>query len=219
MNKWFLYISLSSVLISFLSSLNAFRLDLPKPFKQFSLFLLFVFLAEVFGVAWAKKLYQFTNFSRSNQWFYNLFHFCCYLFYLYFFNQVIQFPRIKKWIRGLSLFFVLFAAGNLLFFQGPLHLNTYTELVACLIVIFLCIAYYFELLHNNEIISLKSDLVFWISTGLLIYHLGSFMGLLLINVMNMISLAKARSILLIIQSSAIIMYLTISTGFICSRKK
>ncbi len=38
MNKWFLYISLLSVLISFISSLNAFRLDMPKPFKYFSFF-------------------------------------------------------------------------------------------------------------------------------------------------------------------------------------
>jgi hypothetical protein len=119
----------------------------------------------------------------------------------------------------LAVFYILFAAGNLLFFQGWLHLNTYTELVACLIMVFLSIAYYFQLLHNKEIISLKRDSVFWISTGLLIYHLGSTMGLLLINVMNVYSLEKARNILLIIQSSAIIMYLNFSIGFLCRMRK
>ncbi|WP_315823893.1 hypothetical protein [Paraflavitalea speifideaquila] len=92
-------------------------------------------------------------------------------------------------------------------------------MVACLIMVFLSIAYYFQLLYDKEIISLKRDSVFWISTGLLVYHLGSTLGLLLINVMHIISIEKARNILLIIQSSAIIMYINYSIAFLCGRRK
>lgn len=218
MKNWFLYLSLSSVLFSFISSLRAFRLGMPKPFRYFSFFLLFVLLSEIFGVAWSKKLYQYTSFSRSNQWFYNIFHFLSYLFLLYFFSTILNRVVIRKMLRILVATYVVFALGNLIWGQGWIRLNTYTELLAGLIMVFLSISYYYQLLYAEEIISLQKEPAFWICTGILIYHLGTTMGLFIINVMNVIAIERARSILFIIQASAILMYINFSIAFLCRKK-
>jgi hypothetical protein len=217
--SWFVYLPLFVLFISYISSLRAFRLDMALPFRQFSFFLLFLFLGEVFGIAWPKILYRLTPFSRNNQWYYNLYHFCCCLFYLYFFYQILQSARMKKVIKTLTIVYILFVTINIIFIQGFMELNSYTELFNCFLVVFLSIAYYYQLLYAKEVISLKHDAMFWISTGLLIYHLGSMMGLFLINVMNLISNEKALSILYIIQFAALLMYLTFSIAFLCQKKK
>lgn len=219
MNNWFQYLSLLFVLLSYISSLSAFRLDMAKPFRHFSYFLLFVLLSEIFGMAWPRKLYLYASATRNNQWFYNAFHFVSYLFYMYFYLLVIPHAKIRAAIKTIRGIYILFAIGNMLFVQGFMHLNTHTELLASFIMISLSIAYYYQLLYAKEIVSLKRDSVFWISTGILIYHLGSMMGLFLINVMNVVSNGMAQSIHLIIQASAILMYLNFSIAFLCPKKK
>lgn len=219
MGSFFLYASLSAVLLSYVSSLRAFRLDTPQPFRHFSFFLLFVLIGEVFGVLWPRYIYQFTPFSRNNQWFYNFFHLLSCLFYLYFFYRVLTLPVIKKAIVLLAIVYTLFAVINLLFFQGVMQLNTYTELFICFIMVFLSISYYFQLLYSSQIVHLNCDTLFWISTGILIYNLGSMMGIFLINVMNAISNEKARSIHYIIQLSAVLMYVNFTIAFLCRKIK
>lgn len=219
MSSWFLYVAFLAILLSCISSLKAFRLDMPVIFKHFSFFLFFVFLGEIFALLWVKKLYQFTPFTRNSHWFYNIFHFVIYLFYLYFFHAVLLLPKVKKWIRLLAVAYAGVAIINFFFVQGPFRLNTYTELLACFIMVFLSIAYYYQLLYAKEIISLRRDTVFWLSTGILIYHLGSMMGLFFINIMNIISVEKAKSVHLIIQVASVLMSINFSIAFLCRKKK
>lgn len=219
MRNWYIYIPLLFVLLSYLSSLNAFRLGMAAEYKRFSYFLLFTLLCESFGVAWPKWLYMYTPFTRSNQWFYNFFHLATYLFYFRHFHIVLLSGALKRIIGILTASYLFLAVLDLAFIQGLLWLNTYTDLYGSFIIIFLCISYYYQLLYQKEITSLKTDPMFWISTGLFVYHLGSSMGLFVINVMNKASNQGARGIHLIIWMLAIIMYLTFSIAFICRRKK
>ncbi len=215
--NWFVYFSLFIILLSYLCSLRVFAIRnlLIAPagtpgqlLRAFSYFLLFIFIGESFGVAWPRIIYHFTPFSRSNQWFYTIFHFFTYLFYLWFYLNILKLPRIRKTVRVFLVIYVLGAVLNFLFVQGPVQLNTFTDLMACFMMVFMSIAFYYQLIHASEFLRLQEQPVFWISTGLLIYHLGSMMGLFLINVMNAISEEKALDILLIIQISAILMYVS-----------
>jgi hypothetical protein len=219
MNNWLLYTSFSSLVFSWLCSLRSLSAGGNRKLRQFSFFLLFVVLGETFGILWTTRLHHLLDLSRNNQWFYNLFHLCSYLFLIYFFYQIIYHQGIRKVIRWLVIPFLLFSAINLAFFQGIMQLNTYTEILACFFMIFLSITYYYQLLYAKYVVSLMRDSFFWISTGMLIYHLGSAMGIFLINVMNAISNEKARSIHSIILFSAVIMYLNFSIAFLCQRKK
>jgi hypothetical protein len=218
MKNVLLYTSLAMILVSYLSSLNAFRLDMAKPFKQFSYFLLFVFICEAFGIAWPRWLYKLGDFPRENQWFYNLFHFATYCFYLFFFYRLLQMPKTKKAIFILGISYVLFASLNYVFFQGAFFLNTYTLMYSSSLMVFASLSYYYQLLRSKEVIRLKYDTGFWISTGILLFHLTSVMDHFLINIMGQLSKEKALIALYIIRFSALIMYLTFSIAFLCRKK-
>lgn len=219
MNSWLYYIALAFLLLSYISSLKAFRLDMPKHYKHFSFFLLISLISEIFTYAWSRVLYQYTSFDNSNQWFYNIYHFVGYCFCLYFFSKTLQRPSIIKTVRISSVLYALFAIGNFLFVQGPIQLNTYSELLASALLFFFSIAYYYQLLHAKAIVAIKTDAAFWISTGIFINALGSILGLVLINMMYRISLDRAKIFLILIQLSGLFAYLTFSIAYLCQTKK
>lgn len=218
MGVFFQYLSLLCILISYISSLRAFRLDMPLLFRQFSYFLLFVLLAEAFGVAWPKWIWQLTPFSQFNAGYYNVFHVVMYAFYLHFFYRVLQTILLKRIVAVLAITYILFAILNLNN-QGWGVFNNYNYLFASFMMVFLSIAYYYQLLRARDMKPLRNDLVFWISTGSLIYHLGSAMSLFLINVMHYYSAAAAQKIHIIVMFAAMTMYLTYSIGYLCHRKQ
>jgi hypothetical protein len=219
MNYWLQYTAIGMLLVSYLSSLNAFRLDMPKAYKQFSFFLLFVVLGELFAYAWSNWLYELLGVLPYNQWFYNFFHLLSYSFLMYFFYQVLGLPKVKKIIPVLALVYIAFALINLFFIQGLEELNTRSELVASIILIFLSIAYYYQILLDKKIIPLLNNPLFWISTGVLVSNLGSILALYLINVIAKISMQKADTFLLLIQFAAILTSITFSIAFLCRTKK
>jgi hypothetical protein len=217
-NHWFLYAAILCVLVSYISSLRSFRLDMPLIYRQFSFFLLFVLMGELFAMAWSKWIYLCTPFGQSNQWFYNPFHMCSYLFYLYFFYIISRTARIRQIIKLLAIVYFLFAACNL-FIQGSKELNTYTSLLSAFMMVFLSISYYYQMLNEKEVVPLRSNMAFWISTGLLICHLASSMSTFLINVAAYYSTAAALKIHLIVMLAAMAMYLTYTIGYLCQRKQ
>jgi hypothetical protein len=219
MEYWLQYLAIAMTLIGFIFSLNAFRLNMPKPYKQFSYFLLFVFLGEMFAYAWQRWLYKLTPFPPYNQWFYNLFHFASYLFLLYFFYQVLRLHKVKALLKILGGLYVAFALTNLFFIQGFVTLNTYSELLASIILIYSCIAYYYQLLFDKKIIIIKNDTLFWISSGVLLSHLGSVLAIYLINKMTEFSREKADLFLMLIQFTVVLTYVFFSIAFICQKKK
>jgi len=217
--NWILYLSLFIVMFSCICSLRSFMAGGERLLRLFSFFLAFTFLGEIFGIMWGAKLYHLTSLGRNNQWFYNIFHLFGYTFLMYFFYNILDQKRIKKVISRLVIAFLVFAMSNLLFFQGLMQLNTYTEVLACFIMVFMSIAYYYQLLDAPQLTQLSRDPFFWISTGVLIYHLGSVMGIFLINVMNIISSEKAKGIHTIIMFSSVAMYLNFSIAYLCRRTK
>jgi hypothetical protein len=206
-------------LISYISSLRAFRLDMPVLFKQFSFFLLFIVLVEGFAFSWSRGLYKYTSLGQINHSFYNIFHFLIYLFYLYFFHSVLKSPGIKYAIKIISAVYIVFVMINLVFGQGLFVLNSYTELFNTFIMVFLSISYYYQLLKAEEIVPVRNDLVFWISTGVLIHHLASMMSLFMINIINAFPKGKSQGIYLIVIFSAMVMYLCFTIGFLWTKKK
>lgn len=142
-----------------------------------------------------------------------------YLFYLYFFYKVLLLPKLRQMIKLLAVIYILFALINLFFVQGLTTLNSYTDLLAYFIMVFLSIAYYYQLLRAKEIVSLRNDIAFWISTGVFIFHLGSLLSSFVINYVYSYSQKDARSILTIIHIASVTMYLTYSIAYLCHKKK
>jgi hypothetical protein len=113
----------------------------------------------------------------------------------------------------LWIFYISFSFVNL-FMNGIMEFNGYNALLASFMMVFLCIAYYYQLLTAREIVTLKYDTTFWITTGMLIYHLGSGMNLFLITIFKIV----ASGIHTIVLLAAIAMYLNYSIGYLCHKK-
>lgn len=219
MNYWLQYALIGMILLSYLSSLNAFRLDMLKPYKQFSFYLLFVSLGELFAFAWQEWLYRLTPYPKYTQWFYNGFHYISYVFLIYFFYQVLSLKNVKTALKVLGVFYAVFAIVNMLYIQGIVWLNTYSELLASFILIFSSIAYFYQLFYDKKVEPINNNPMFWISSGVLLCHMGSVLAMYLINNMTSISLPKAYFFLSLIRLAGIFTYLTFSIAFLCQKKK
>lgn len=212
-NQTLRYLPLGMLLLAYISSLRAFRLDMPLLLKRFSFFLLAVFVGEIFGVLWAKEIYKHTPYGQNNQWWYNILHLYMYLFYFYFFYKIFQSPKLKKAVAVLCVSYILFAGYNF-WRSGILKLNNYNDAFAGFCMVFFCVSYYHQLLKAREIIVLKNDVPFWICTGLLINELGSALGLFFITVLE----KTAPAIHTIVMLMAVVMYFTYSIGYLCHKK-
>lgn len=97
-----------------------------------------------------------------------------YSFYAYIYYCYLEFKIMKKLILG-SIILVLGAAAVLAFtIQPP---DTYNSYVIILTNFFICIwvlTYYRQLFVQLKITDLKTEPLFWISNGLLLFALGDF---------------------------------------------
>lgn len=111
-----------------------------------------------------------TVFERNN-WLYNCYNIVKFaVFYTFFIRQLHnrKSKRIFKWI---TVFFVISAIINLFltdvfFYQS----SSYTYITGAFILMTLIFVYYFELLKSDRILFFYKSLVFYISVGLLLWH-------------------------------------------------
>ena len=131
-------------------------------------FLFLTVLIELIGTWYVYKGYR-------NYWMYNVFTTIEFLFYttlFYIHFKKILFQRIVLVFIPL---FVLCVVLNILFIQGfNKTFNTYTFLLGSFfIVIFCCLFFYESVLPDKIDQQLSKQSFFWISSGLLIFYLGS----------------------------------------------
>jgi hypothetical protein len=207
------------LLFTFLSSLNAFRLDMVKPYKWFSLYLLFALLAEWCAVMWPRLVRHYDlPYSRENHWIYNLYLLPAYLFYLLFYYSFLKGVQIKMMIKTAAVLFTCWFAYDLFFVQGMFRLNTYTVIVAGIMVVALSLAYFYQVLRAAVFLPIHRDPLFWISAGTFLFHLTTMLGLFFIVFLNDWYGKAAFTTSLIIKITSIVMYLAYSIAFLCQRK-
>lgn len=111
-----------------------------------------------------------TSFER-NSWLYNSYHIIKFaVFYIFFTGQLYNEKNIK-FFRGITVFFVVSAVLNLLFTDVFFERSSsYTSIVGSFILMGLIFVYYFELLKSDKILVFYKSLVFYLSVGLLLWH-------------------------------------------------
>lgn len=149
---------------------------------------------------------------------YNVFLLVEFLFYAYFFKQVIRHGKIKSII---SWFLVLFPVAwyVLVFCVGSiLNWNSYMFLVGATFMVILCAAYFYEFFNSEEITVASKNGVFWIVTGLFSFYACAipYMGMYNFLMNGYSELAIKLKVLL--QISNIILYSLMGYAFLCQRK-
>ena len=146
------------------------------PLKYFPVLLLYTFLNELLGRLIAKYEDYSVILSElyyNNNWLiYNIYNFIFFVYFYYVFWNSITTASYKKIIYFGGISFTIMSLLNP-FFQNFLTTSQlYAYIIGSVVLIVAIILYIKEYKISSKYKSIKTDLLFWISVGLLIFNLG-----------------------------------------------
>lgn len=155
-------------IISLLVAIFLYTRKRNKIILYFIPFLLTTVLIELVGWWYLSKVIR--NYAM-----YNVFTTLEFLFYSMLFYQHFKKPVLKKMILVFVPTFIVLVVLNMLFVQGfNKTFNTYTFLLGSFFIVVCCCCYFYESVLPDKIDQqLSKQPFFWISSGLLIFYLGS----------------------------------------------
>ena len=151
------------IVLSFIVSLVVYSSPRHPYLKIFPPFL-FATLAAEFAGSYLMYIHE------PNAFIYNFFSVIEFVFYMLLISLIIKNGKVKKIIRLCSLLYVIVSIGNILFFQGIKNFHTVTYSMGCLVIVIICIYYFFEIFSSPGAVKLTADPAFWICSGLLFFY-------------------------------------------------
>lgn len=155
----------------------------PQPKSIIRLFVYFLWLTVFIEVAGLYTVYAyFTDYKdleflrnspfERNYWLYNSYHLVSFMVYFFFFIFPLNSGKIQRVLTFIALFFGITEIINLLF-SGIffIALSAYASVLGTLILIICIVAYYYEMLKSDKILSFYKNLVFYVSVGVLVRYL------------------------------------------------
>lgn len=174
--------------------------------RYFLHLLVLIFATEIMSTV------QKDYFEAPNYFYYNILSFITQLFYLIWFYKVSDKNLVLK--SGI-LVYVLIAFCSVFFEPFLRGLNKTMWFSGAILILFNATYYFYLLLKKDEIIYFQKDQTFWITTGLLIYHIG-FLPLLFFFDIGFFktNIIYYRIAILILN---IVLYGCFSKSFTCSK--
>jgi hypothetical protein len=136
--------------------------------KYFLIYLWITVMFEYLGYF----LVDYFHLIKNNSWLFNLYSLLnfTYLFFLYW--KVIK-NKKKKQVIKYSYFTYILALIISAFFENYLiQLQTIPYIVGSSLLILAIIFYFIEILASEKVLYVRKNLLFWISVGLLLFHVG-----------------------------------------------
>lgn len=201
------------IIISFLASLSVYFIskDLPYYLKLFPPFLFATIIVEVLGTYLA-------SIGKSNLWLYNFFTVFEFCFYLWIISLIINSRRAKKIIRIILIFYALASTVNIIFIQKMKAFHTASYAMGCLLIVAVCVYYFFELFKLPKSVKLKNNPAFWICSGLLFFYCCGFPLFGFSNFLSGISKLIIKNFYSIIVILNIFLYSLFTIAFLCRLK-
>jgi len=201
-----MYVPLATMVIAFLSSLTIYLRPNREPYLRFfPLFLLLCILQE--GVS-----NYLMSIRQTNLWYYNPYTIfvCCYYYLVIYW--IIHSKKVKKIILSILFLYPLIAMVNIFFIQKVTAFHTITYCLGCLIIVALCIYYFFELFQQSRTVNLLRQPSFWICSGLLFYYSCTFP---LYGVTNIVPRTVVINLIIVFQLLDVLLYLSFTIAFLC----
>jgi hypothetical protein len=196
---------------AFLASLTIYRRkDREAYLRFFPLFLLAVCTQE------AISEYRLSIGHGNNLFYYNPYTIfvCCYYFLTIYW--IIRSKKVKKIILFILILYPVIAAINILFIQKVNSFHTVTYSLGGLIIVALCIYYFFELFQKTTNVNLLRQPSFWICCGLLFYYSCSFPLYGFNNLLaSSASRAVMKNLMFVFQILDVLLYLSFTIAFLC----
>jgi hypothetical protein len=175
--------------------------------KYFLYFLWYTLLVELTGdlVGYA--------FSADNFWLYNGFTITSFLFYFYWYYNILKRKRFKRTIVVFTVVFLLVAIYSLIYEDWSQY-HSYTFITGASFVLVLTLFHFYKLLNSDEVLIVKYKLSFWISTALLLFY----MGMIPLMFLTVYADLNDVSYLIIMLSMNLILYGCYIIGFLWTKK-
>ncbi len=199
--------------ISFVASLSIYFISRNSPnyLKLFPPFLLATVIVEAYGTYLAST-------GKSNLWLYNFFTVVEFCFYLWIISLIITNSRVKKIIRIGLVIYAIASTINIIFIQQMRAFHTGSYAIGCLLVVAICVYYFYELFKLPKSIKLKNNPAFWICSGLLFFYCCGFPLYGMSNFLSGISKLIIRNFFSIIIILNIFLYSLFTIAFLCRLK-
>ncbi len=212
------YIYLVPLVLSAIASLKSFRQHWSLPFRSFSLFLILSLIIETAAILWKWGLNKtdYWNYSPSNLWIYNAFTPIRFAFIFVFYYQILN--NSQKRLRLMFLAasaLIIFSFLNYFFLQTPHHVNSWAIVPVNIFTIYLALAFFYMVLHENKIISLRSSPEVWISLGCFLYYSGTLPFFMFYDYLIQVQSPILGSFIYINDFLNIVMYSMYSIAFLC----
>ena len=200
------YFELSAFLLSVLVHTNLKT----TPLRPFPLFLGFIVLAEI-----AAK-YTRIPLSRPDTGLNVLATTVGFIFYAYIFRGYLRHPFFKRLVSVFMVFYPLLV--GILLLKGFTGQHFYAQSLGAVCMIFFCCCFFYELLLNPLEEQLRRDPMFWISTGILFFYLGSLSYKLLFSFLAKYAAGEGGKLFQSINNNLILMlYSCFIIAFLCKR--
>jgi hypothetical protein len=179
--------------------------------KIFPLFLLLTIEVEAAGTIMSGK-----NINTSSL--YNIFTTLEFVFYFWMLRQIIKNSIAQKIILYCLCLYPVLVLTAILFWIKPGYFHAPTYALGCLLVVAICIYYFFELFQLPHSVNLIREPAFWICSGLLFFYSCSFPIFGLANIINQLPGFIVRNIEVILNIMNGLLYSLFTIAFLCTLK-
>jgi hypothetical protein len=207
-----LYLTYIFTVIALLASLTLYLQPTNSLYLKLFPFFLFIItiLSFIIGYLFLK--------SKNNAILFNLYSTLEFCFYFFVFGQIIFNKKIKK-----IIYFILLAYPILeVYTIFSIHkIDVFTHLtysLGCLLIVFFCIWYFFELFQLTHAVNLLKDPDFWICCGLFFYYACNFPIFSLLNFLKTPSNIIIKNISSISNLLDVCLYSSFTIAFLCRIK-
>lgn len=207
--------------ITLVLSLIAYPKYFDTHFKYLPAIIAYTLFNELLGyfIRYYPDFSFFSNvkYTWVNEIIYNIFDLVFFSFFYYAYWKLVENTGYKKLIRKVGIAVMLTFPLSCIF-QNPVDTTLYYANALASWTLLFFIFLYFKDKHNNQVSLIQPyNLVFWISTGLIIFHLTAPF-LFLIGYLNY-PIWLDYNLKTLLHIIIIIMYASFCIGFIISRKK
>ena len=156
------------------------------------------------------------NRSSNNLYISNPFTILAFSYYCLTIYWIIHNRLVKRIILGILAVYPAICLVNAFFIQKMTSFHTVTYSIGCLIIVALCIYYFFELFQQTRTVNLLNSPAFWICSGLLFYYTCSFPLYGVANVLyRIVPHAIIKNLWIVFQLLDVLLYLSFTIAFLC----
>lgn len=161
--------------LTWVISVIRYRRYFDTPLKFFPILIIYTFFTELLGyfIKYNDEFQFFSDarYSWHNVVIFNIYQLVFFLFFFEVFRKLFDDQQMKKWIRYLSIICIVAYVINAMA-SNPLHSQmTYAHIIGSLMLVFVLFKYFSVKFKEDHPSSLRFNLMFWISIGLLIFYI------------------------------------------------